>query len=298
MSLWLDFLGAQIRYVQTPTFGRVRVAEAGRGNDEALFLMHGIGGHLEAYAKNVVPLADQYHVIAFDFVGHGYSEKKTDIQYTPDTYAEQLRELMDALGIQRAHIQGESLGGLVTGRFVVRYPERVLRAVLNTAGGIPIVTEKGRRDLAELAELSRQSSGQAPTFQSVQARMQWLMYRDNWHLLDEELVGTRLHIYTRTGFNKTAPLIYQRLANLQEDREVDQMTIELEKIPCETLFLWTRHNPIHDVAAAEQAYVRVPRGQLYVMQAECAHWPQYEAPEEFNQVMRRFLSTGQAQAEM
>jgi HOMODA hydrolase len=69
--------------------------------------------------------------------------------------------------------------------------------------------------------------------------------------------------------------------------------VNLEKIACDTLFLWTRDNPIHDVPAAEAACARTPKGQLYVMKADAAHWPQYEAPEEFNSVMRKFLATGQ-----
>ena len=60
MSLWTDFFSAEIRYLTTPTFGRTRIAEAGRGKGETLILMHGIGGHLEAYAKNVVALSDRF----------------------------------------------------------------------------------------------------------------------------------------------------------------------------------------------------------------------------------------------
>ncbi len=50
MSLWLDMLGTQVRFVPTKTFGSTRVAEAGMGNSEKLIFMHGIGGHLEARA--------------------------------------------------------------------------------------------------------------------------------------------------------------------------------------------------------------------------------------------------------
>ena len=51
MSLWLDMLGTQVRFVPTKTFGDTRVVEAGMGNSEKLIFMHGIGGHLEAYAR-------------------------------------------------------------------------------------------------------------------------------------------------------------------------------------------------------------------------------------------------------
>ncbi|HEY8709952.1 MAG TPA: alpha/beta fold hydrolase, partial [Burkholderiaceae bacterium] len=189
MSLWLDLLGATVRYVETPGFGRVRIVEAGAGKPEALFLMHGIGGHLEAYAKNVLALSAHYHVVAFDFVGHGLSDKPLDIDYLPATYARQLAELMDALGIARANISGESLGGWVAGTFAVMFPDRVKRLILNTTGGIPIVSEKGRRDLQNLEELSRRNVGQVPTIETVRRRMQWLMHESNWPLLDDELVG-------------------------------------------------------------------------------------------------------------
>ena len=68
--------------------------------------------------------------------------------------------------------------------------------------------------------------------------------------------------------------------------------IELGKLACDTLFLWTRFNPIHDLEAATAACAQVHGGQLYVMQADAAHWPQYEAPAEFNAVVHQFLQTG------
>lgn len=291
MTIWLDFLGAEIRYVELPTYGRTRIAEAGKGKAETLILMHGIGGHLEAYAKNVVALGEHYHVVAFDYVGHGLSAKKTDIDYSIADYVEQLRELMDALDIQRAHISGESLGGVVAGAFAVRYPQRIRRAVLNTTGGIPVVSAQGRDDLKKLAELSERSFGQAPSFESIRARMQWLLYEGNWHLLSDELIATRLAFYASAGYQQCAPLIYARLKKVKEGGTPDM--IELEKVQCETLLLWTTHNPIHDVAAAESALPRLPRGQLYVMQTAAGHWPQYEDPAEFNAVLLKFLASGQ-----
>ena len=292
MSLWLDFLDAEIRYVDTPSFGRIRIAEAGKGHPEALILMHGIGGHIEAYAKNVVALADTFHVVAFDFVGHGLSAKLTDIDYVPSTYVALLVELMDVLHIASAHISGESLGGWVAGLFAVNYPARVKRLVLNTAGGIPIVSEKGHQDLRDLDALNKKNIGKAPSSESVRLRMQWLMHESNWHLLDDELIGSRLALYTRAEFQKSAPLVFGLLDRHQEITDRGQL-LPLEKIECDTLFLWTRHNPIHDIAAAQAACARTVRGKLYVTQADAAHWPQYEAPEEFNAVMRTYLCSGE-----
>lgn len=291
MSLWLDLLGATVRHVETPSFGHIRIVEAGMDKPEALLLMHGIGGHLEAYAKNLLALSADYHVVAFDFVGHGLSDKPLDIDYLPATYVRQLSELMDALGIVRAHISGESLGGWVAGTFAAMFPFRVKRLVLNTTGGIPIVSEKGRRDLQHLEELSRRNVGQVPTLDTVRRRMQWLMHESNWPLLDDELVGSRLTMYLRPDFQRAAPKVLALLKSADSGASATGM-IELGKLGCETLFLWTRFNPIHDLEAATAACAQVPGAQLYVMRADAAHWPQYEAPDEFNAVVRQFLQTG------
>ncbi|QKS01147.1 alpha/beta hydrolase [Sphingomonas sp. CL5.1] len=291
MSIWIDFLGAEIRYVDTPTFGRVRIAEAGRDNPEALFLMHGIGGHIEAYSKNVVTLGKHFHVIAFDFVGHGLSEKKTDIEYPPQNYAEQLKELMDVLGIGKAHISGESLGGMVAAHFAIKYPERTMRVILNTTGGIPIASEKGRQDLIDLANLTQANVGKPPSFESILGRMRWLIYEGNWDLLTEELVESRLAIYTQPDFQKSAPLVFARL-NKAKDGDTMPDMVDLERIEAETLLLWTTHNPIHDVAAAELALPRLRKGKMYVMRKDCGHWPQYESPDEFDAIVVKYLNTG------
>jgi HOMODA hydrolase len=285
MSLWLDFLGTEIRYVPTPSFGRIRIAEAGRGHQDVILFQHGMNGHLEAYAKNLMALSAQFHVIAFDYVGHGLSDKAID-QYNPAVFAEQLRELMDALGLASAHLSGESLGGWVSGLFAAKYPERVKRLMLNTAGGIPIVSAKGRQDMAHFMALNKRNVDAVPDRASVLARMQWLLHPSNHHLLHEELVDLRLKIYLAPETRRVAPKI-----NAVIQRH-DDFLVPLEALKCPTLFLWTQDNPIHDLEAARAAAARVPGSLFYLMRADAAHWPQYEAPEEFNRVAARFFGTG------
>lgn len=285
MSLWIDMLGAEIRFIDTKSFGRIRIAETGKGNKETILFQHGINGHLEAYAKNLVPLSKHFHVIAFDYVGHGLSTKK-EMEYTPLVLAEQLGELMDALGLAKAHLSGESLGGWVSAHFAASHPERVQRLMLNTAGGIPVVSEKGKADLANLIALNRRNIDNVPTRESVTARMQWLMHEKNKHLVEGELVELRLGIYLQPETRKVAPAI-TRIVERHDD-----YLIPLEKIKAETLFLWTLDNPIHDLEAARAAHARVPGSQFYTMKGDAAHWPQYEVPDEFNAITTRFFTTG------
>ena len=282
MSLWLDMLGAEIRYVETPTFGGIRIAEAGPKTAPALIFQHGLGGHMEAYAKNIVPLGDQFRTIAFDYVGHGMSNRRA-MEYSPLVLGEQLRELMDVMEIPRAHLSGESLGGWVSGFFAVNHPQRVDKLMINTGAGIPIASEKGRADLQTLLDLSRRNADQAPTFDSVKARIFWLIHPSNRHLVDDELVNLRLRYYSGDEARKVAPM-----ANSMLPRH-DQFLIPLEQIKCPTMLLWTRDNPIHDLETAEAAHKRIAGSELYVMKADSAHWPQFEAPDEFNAVARRFF---------
>ncbi|MAN66976.1 alpha/beta fold hydrolase [Hyphomonas atlantica] len=283
MTIWNDFLGCEIRYINTPNFGRVRIAESGKGEGkDPLFLLHGIGGHLEAYAKNVKPLSSDFHVIAYDFLNCGFSEKQ-DTAFNPVTLSEQLAEIMDVLGYQRANISGESLGGWVAGTFAGMYPERVIKIQLNTTGGIEITSEKGEKDMVELVELMKKSAG-TPTYESTLLRMKWLMHEHNHHLLDEELVGTRLSIYSHPDMEVANKSIGAFAAS-----DHHAFDIPLEKISCPTMFLWTRDNPIHTLDAAELACSKVAGASLYVMDADSKHWPQFEAPDEFNRVTRSFF---------
>jgi pimeloyl-ACP methyl ester carboxylesterase len=287
MSLWQDFLGSTTHYVDTASFGRIRVVEAGPADAPAILFQHGIGGHLEAYSKNLVALSDQFRCIAFDYVGHALSSRIA-MEYTPPVLAEQVRELMDAMGIERAHLSGESLGGWVSGFFAAKYPQRVLKLMLNTGAGIPIVSEKGRADMLDLMERSKKAAGVAPSYEMVKHRIAWLIHPDNHHLVTDELINLRLHFYRMPEGCEVTPMVNRMLPRH------DEFLLPLEQLAVPTMLLWTRDNPIHDLECARAAAARIPGAELYVMAADGAHWPQYEAPEEFNRVARRFFGGASA----
>jgi len=100
-----------IDYVQIGPW-RTRVLLAGPADGEPLVLMPGTGGHLEAYAHNISAFAEAYRVIAYDYPGHGYTTHATADLELPH-YVEHLGGLLDSLDIDRANLNGESLGGWV-----------------------------------------------------------------------------------------------------------------------------------------------------------------------------------------
>ena len=118
---------------------------------------------------------------------------------------------------------------------------------------------------------------------SVKARIRWLIHPANQHLIDDELVLLRMGFYSRGDARAIAPMVNRMLPRH------DEFLVPLERIRSETLLLWTRDNPIHDLDAARATQTRIANSRLYVMAADSCHWPQYEAPGEFNDVTRCFF---------
>ena len=112
---------------------RVSFRRAGTGS--ALVLIHGITGSSRTWEDVIPPLAERHTVIAPDLLGHGESAKPRG-DYSLGAYASGVRDLLIALGIDKATVVGHSLGGGVAMQFAYQFPERVERLVLVSSGGL------------------------------------------------------------------------------------------------------------------------------------------------------------------
>ena len=111
----------------------VSYLEAGEG--PVLLLVHGIAGSCEHWREVVEPLARHHTAIAPDFPGHGASEAGAG-DYSIGALASGLRDLLLALGHERASLVGHSLGGGVAMQLAYQYPEMIERLVLVSSGGL------------------------------------------------------------------------------------------------------------------------------------------------------------------
>ncbi|MGT2490552.1 alpha/beta fold hydrolase [Cupriavidus basilensis] len=178
---WLDAKGIRTRYLH-----------AGSSDKPALILLHGVGGHAEAYVRNLQSHAEHFDVWAIDMIGHGWTDKPAGGREIPD-YVDHVIRVMDSLGIGRASFSGESLGGWVASRLAIDHPERVERLVLNTAGGSqadPVVMERLEKTLSMRAV-------EDPGWDFIKARVEWLM-ADKAKAFDD-LIATRQAIYAQAG---------------------------------------------------------------------------------------------------
>ncbi|MGV9867547.1 alpha/beta fold hydrolase [Rhodococcus koreensis] len=280
MSVWtsLNEIPFRIDWVDVGGW-RTRVFEAGTG--PALVLLHGTGGHLEAFSRNIRALAEHYRVIAYDMPGQGYTTfAREDLEI--DTYVEHLRGLLTALGVEQAHLCGESLGGWIAIKFAVRHPDLVDSMVLNTPGGTMATPEVMER----IRSLS-QAAADDPSDERVRSRLEWLM-ADNRSVTDE-LVEIRQAIYARPGFAESM----KHVLCLQnpEIRARNLVTDEtLAAVAAPTLVVWTSDDPSGPAAAGEAMAQRIPRGE-YTLIDGAGHWPQWEQQAKYDQVMIDFLGS-------
>lgn len=279
-SIWSDLQGVPFSQGYLDVAGvRTRYLHAGDESGPVLVLLHGSGGHAEAYVRNLEAHAQHFSTWAIDMLGHGYTGRPghpLEIAH----YVEHLLAVLDTIGADRAHISGESLGGWVAARAAVDHPDRVDRLVLNTAGGSqadPVV-------MARIRTLSM-AAVEDPTWPTVQARIKWLM-ADKTRGYDD-LVASRQRVYRQPGFTAAMSDIMAlqdpaiRARNLLGPAEYGAITAP-------TLVLWTSDDPTADVEEGSRIASMIPGARFEVMPG-CGHWPQYEDAKTFNRLHVDFL---------
>jgi pimeloyl-ACP methyl ester carboxylesterase len=100
-----------------------------KGYGEPLVMIMGIGGDQSAWKHQISAFKKHYQVITFDNRGVGKSDKPQG-SYSPTLMAEDTIQLMDFLKIEKAHILGMSMGGLIAQEIAINYPERILKLIL------------------------------------------------------------------------------------------------------------------------------------------------------------------------
>jgi 2-hydroxy-6-oxonona-2,4-dienedioate hydrolase len=270
----------QLRYLDVGGW-RTRILEAGQG--DPLILLPGTGGHLEAYAHNVPAFAEHCRVIAYDYPGHGYTTH-AEVDLELDAYVNHLTDLLDALGIEKAHLNGESLGGWVAIKFAAAHPERVGRLVLNTPGGT-----MARPEVMERIRGLSQAAADDPTDERIRARLEWLMADPA--TVTDELVAIRRTIYAQPGFADS-----MRHILCLQDPDIRRRNLvtddELAAVPGPAMVVWTSNDPSGPAGAGLEMARKIAQGRFELITG-AGHWPQWEQRNRFNELVLAFLAEEQ-----
>ncbi|MEE2060420.1 alpha/beta fold hydrolase [Rhodococcus artemisiae] len=266
---------------------RTRYLHSGSADKPTLLLLHGTTGHAEAYVRNLASHGEHFNVYAIDFIGHGYSDKP-DFPLEIKHYVDHALRFLDAIGVERASVSGESLGGWVAASMAQHHPERVDRVVLNTMGG----TMANPQVMERLYTLSMEAA-EDPSWERVQARLEWLMADPS--MVTPDLIRTRQMIFQQPEWKAACK------ANLAlQDPDIRRRSMfsddDLRSIRTEALVVWTSKDPSGPVEEGRRIADLLPNGRLAVIE-NAGHWPQYEQTAIFDEISLDFLLYGHGPAE-
>jgi pimeloyl-ACP methyl ester carboxylesterase len=284
-TMWSDLATAGFE-VTFPVVNEVRTRVLTAGSGPALLLLHGTGGHLETYQKNVTELSQHFRVIVPDMIGHGYTDRP-DVDYTLDDYADHLFALLDHFDAPTAYLSGESIGGCIAAWMALRSPERAAALVLNTG----ILERPDEAGLAQLADLEVRTGRLVDelTLDVVRRRMEWLVLDPS--VMTDEMIRIRYDIYSQPGMVDDVVKILHAVLEMNRGLYCGGDYIDAKRLPeisCPTLVLWSDHNPGKPYERVKPAIDSIPDVEVHVV-ADAAHWPQFEQPQIVNQHMIDFL---------
>lgn len=279
MSVALDF-DTTSRFVEVPY--TLHYHEAGTG--PALVLLHGSGPGVSGWSNfrgNFGVFAQRFRTVVIDMPGFGKSEKpKLDRAY-PRVAADALHGLLTQLGIDRAHLLGNSMGGYVALEYAIAHPERVDRMVLMGPGGLAANVlgpdpSEGARRLADFM--------MAPSKEAMEAWVDTMV--SNKSVVDDALIAERLANAMAPGAMESAMAIFMSLA---QHPEPVPLWARVREVRSPVLITWGRDDRMLPVEGALFGYRQLPNAELHLFSG-CGHWAQVERKADFERVVIEFLT--------
>ena len=265
-----------------------RVSTLTMGSGPDVVLIHGLGGAKSSFFDAAAALSRNYRVHVLDLPGFGSSSKPATAPYTARWFAETVRDTMDALGISRAHIAGNSMGGRVAIELGLRHPERVAGlALLCPAVAFvkrtyhPIV----RALRPELGLLPHQFSRDKVTEHF------WSLFADPDGIdpsVADVVVDEFQRIYASPG-GRIAFLSSARNIYLDAPYGRNGFYGRLSKLQAPALFVWGSHDRVIPPAFARHVAQWLPTAEQIVIEG-CGHVPQVERAEQTIGLLERFFA--------
>ena len=237
------------------------------GQGETVLMVHGFGGNKDNWTRFAKYITPKYHVLALDLPGFGSS---TYLETASYGYGEQARRLdlfMKALGEDRFHIVGNSMGGHISGLYAVRFPEKVISLGLFDAGG---VISPQPSELSKILE----SGGKNPLIVEKPEDFKALMAFAFVNPPEIPEFVTKVLIEEGLKHRAGNQRIFQEIT-----QHFDGLQPDLGLIQAPTLVLWGDMDRILDVSGAD-VFAENIKNSTKVIMKNCGHLPMVELPEE------------------
>ena len=259
---------------------------ADTGTGPPVVLLHGGGpgaSGVSNYSRNIEPLAESFRVIVPDMPGYGRSTKGVDRRDPFGYLADHIRGMLDALGIDRTHLVGNSYGGSCALRLALDTPHRVDKLVLMGPGGVGI--SRGLPS-AGLRSLLAYYGGDGPSLEKLRTFIRTYLVYDG-DTVPDSLIESRYQASIDPEVVANPPL--QRPSGLRTLWRMDfTRDRRLSGLSTPTLVIWGRDDKVNKPSGAAMLGERMPNADILIT-ANTGHWVQWERAELFNAVTTAFL---------
>lgn len=266
-----------------------RVSTLTMGSGPDVMLLHGLGGTKSSFFDTAAALSrNGYRVHAIDFPGFGGSSKPATAPYSARWFAETVIGAMNELGIERAHIVGNSMGGRVAIEVGLRWPERV-RGLGLLCPAVAFI----KRDYHPIVRLARPELGLLPHrfTRGMVAAQFWSMFCDP-DAVDPAVADVAVDEFQRIYSSAGARFAFLSAArNIYLDKPYGRGGFypRLADLEAPALFVWGSHDPLIPAKFKRHVARWLPSAHQVVLDG-CGHVPQVERPEETNGMLMRFLA--------
>jgi len=250
---------------------KIHYLEAGSG--PVVILLHGLGGDVSNWTPTIGPLSQKYRVIVPDQIGFGKSDKPL-INYRVATLVDFLDGFYKQLGITRASLVGNSLGGWTVAAYALAHPEKVDRLVLVDAAGFAVTGDIDPKVL----------NGLNPSTRDAIKQVLELVFYNKQMFASEAALDAFFARKMAAGDGYTIQRFIDSIV-----RGEDVLDKRLAAIKHPTLIVWGREDGLTPLAMGERFKKEIAGSELFVIE-KCGHVPQLEKAAEFNTALIKFLS--------
>lgn len=235
------------------------------GAGDAVVLVHGFTGSKENWLPFARRLGTGHRVIVPDLPGWGESQRRAQEDYRVPAQVRRLAAFIDALGVERVHLAGHSMGGHIAGVFAAEYPGRIASLALIDSAGVPYEENAfARRTLAGEMPFNFGNRAEFDRFAALMfARPPWLPGRLKDVLVERNRAGHAFHVAL--------------LAKLTEVSELFRLKDALPRITAPTLVLWCRQDQVLDVSSVAVLEAGMPQAEVALFD-DCGHMAMMEKP--------------------
>jgi 2-hydroxymuconate-semialdehyde hydrolase len=258
--------------------GSIRTSYLEAGSGPPVLMLHGSGPGVSATANwqyNIPILAEKFHVLAPDIVGFGATERPGDIIYSLRSWTDHVWAFLDAHGIEKTAIVGNSLGGRIALQMATDRPERISRMVLMGSPGVGMTLTDGLQALRAYE----------PSHDAMRALLRNYFAVDPT-LITDELAAIRYQASVADGaFEAYRAMFFDPR---HKGSELAITEDEVHAIATPSLLVHGREDKVVPLSVSVTMLGLLPNADLHVF-SHCGHWTQIERADEFSALVSDYL---------